>query len=311
MNVKLMLSRVLTANCSGLVASLRIFTLLSITFRQKRLDKILGSVVIILTAARQPNRENQNAAGEKQFRQAAGVTAKRNTQPPPAGCTASSVPEQRILRSQRLAAGEIRDATTGPCGQAGGFSNGQGVRFLPPVVLPSRIGLRAKRLARITSPEARSEKRSQAHSGSDEVRGRATKRGAITEFRSAGSTGTAKLPPESAPPQHRTAASAGKKTPISLPRAHAAEPFEKDGLIGAYEELRSQILNGQRGAGLALFMRRGMSEWMNACSLRVAPFPAKEFTAAPDKAVLPQGARTEIVLIVAGMLLHGCQERVS
>jgi len=49
---------------------------------------------------------------------------------------------------------------------------------------------------------------------------------------------------------------------------------------------------------------------MNACSLCVAPSPAKEFTATPDEAVLPQGARTEIVLILAGMVLHGCQERV-
>jgi len=49
---------------------------------------------------------------------------------------------------------------------------------------------------------------------------------------------------------------------------------------------------------------------MNACSLCVAPSPPKEFTATPDEAVLPQGARTEIVLILAGMVLHGCQERV-
>ena len=97
---------------------------------------------------------------------------------------------------------------------------------------------------------------------------------------------------------------------MSLPPAHAAESLGKDGLIAAYEELRRQLLNGQRGPGLALFMRRGMREWMNACSLCVAPSPTKEFTAAPDEAVLPQGAHTEIVLILAGMLLHGCQERV-
>jgi hypothetical protein len=82
-------------------------------------------------------------------------------------------------------------------------------------------------------------------------------------------------------------------------------------LIAAYEELRRQILNGQRGPGLALFMRRGMREWMNACSLCVAPSATQKVTAAPDEVILPQGARTEIVLILAGMLLHGCQERVS
>jgi hypothetical protein len=310
MTVKLMLSGVLAANHIGLVVLDSICVLLSITFRQKRLDKIPAYVVIIFTAATQPNRENENAAGEKQLRQAEGVTATRNTQPPPAGCAPSFVPEQRILRSQRLAAGEIRDATTGPCGQAGGFPNGQGVWILPPVVLPSGIYLRARWFVRITSPEAWSEKRSQAHSGSDEVRGRTANPGAITEFRSAGRAGAAQLPRESAPPQRRAATSAGKKTPISLLPAHTAAPLEKDGLIAAYEELRGQIMNRQRGPGLALFMRRGMREWMNACSLYLAPSPTKEFTAAPDEAVLPQGARTEVVLILAGMLLHGCQERV-
>jgi len=81
-------------------------------------------------------------------------------------------------------------------------------------------------------------------------------------------------------------------------------------LIAAYEELRRQILNGQQGPGLALFMRRGMREWMNACSLCLAPSPTKEFSAA-NEAVLPQDARTDMVLILAGMLLNGCQERVS
>ena len=97
---------------------------------------------------------------------------------------------------------------------------------------------------------------------------------------------------------------------MSLPPAPTAAPLRKDGLIAAYEELRRQLLNGQRGPGLALFMRRGMREWMNACSLCVAPSSTKEFTTTPDEAVLPQGARTEIVLILAGMLLQGCQERV-
>ena len=95
-----------------------------------------------------------------------------------------------------------------------------------------------------------------------------------------------------------------------MPPVHSAAPLGKDGLIAGYEELRRQLLNGERGQGLALFMRRGMREWMNACSLCVAPSPTKEFTAAPDEAVVPQGARTEIVLILAGMLLQGCQERV-
>lgn len=309
MNVKRMLSDVLVANAGELLVNRELFPILAIIFQQKRLDKVSANVVIIFTEIRPPNRDDKNATGENRPRQAEDVTATRNPQPSPARCASSFVPEQRLLRSQRRGAGEIRDAATGASGQAGGFPNGQGVRFLPPIVLPSRICFRAGRSAWITSPEARSKKRSQAHSGSDGVRGQAADRGAITEFHSAGRASAAQLPTESAPPQHRAAASAGKKT-ISLPPSRVAEPFEKDGLIAAYEGLRGQILNGQRGPGLALFMRRGMREWMNACSLCVAPSPTKEFTAAPDEAVLPQGARTEIVLILAGMLLHGCQEGV-
>src|SRR5262250_2761126 len=144
MSVKSMMSGVLPVSRAGLVVYFNLYPNLSITFRQKRLDNMPISVVIIFTAATKPDRENKNAAGEKQRRQAEGVTATRNTQPPPARCASSSVPGQRLLRSQRLGAGEIRDATTGPSGQAGGFPNGQGVWVLSSVVLPSGICLHRK-----------------------------------------------------------------------------------------------------------------------------------------------------------------------
>jgi hypothetical protein len=51
-------------------------------------------------------------------------------------------------------------------------------------------------------------------------------------------------------------------------------------------------------------MRSGLGEWMNACSAS-APLPTKVTEAEP---VVPQGLHTEIVLILAGMLLHGHQE---
>jgi hypothetical protein len=68
MTVKLMLSGALAANGTGLVALRSIYELLSITFREKRLDKTPLYVVIIFTSDTQPNRENENVAGEKQLR---------------------------------------------------------------------------------------------------------------------------------------------------------------------------------------------------------------------------------------------------
>jgi hypothetical protein len=54
-----------------------------------------------------------------------------------------------------------------------------------------------------------------------------------------------------------------------------------------------------------------MQELMNACSLCAAPPPTKVLAVANDDTVLPQGVRTEVVLILAGMLLHSCQESRS
>jgi hypothetical protein len=95
---------------------------------------------------------------------------------------------------------------------------------------------------------------------------------------------------------------------MMAPTSPTAAPTDKNALIAAYEELRRQFLNRQLGPGLTLFMHRGMREWMNAYSLWVAPPPVSAPITPDNTAVLPQGVRTEIVLILAGMLLHGCQE---
>jgi hypothetical protein len=79
-------------------------------------------------------------------------------------------------------------------------------------------------------------------------------------------------------------------------------------LVAGYEELRRQVLSGYRGSGWALFLRRGMKEWMNAFSICAAPTPTKVFVPTDGAASIPQGLRTEVVLILAGMLLHGRQE---
>lgn len=84
---------------------------------------------------------------------------------------------------------------------------------------------------------------------------------------------------------------------------------DKDALIAAYEELRRRFLSRQQGPGLTLFMRRGMREWINAYSLYVCSPPAPAVLTTPnDHAVLPHGVLAEVVLILAGMLLHDCHE---
>jgi hypothetical protein len=57
--------------------------------------------------------------------------------------------------------------------------------------------------------------------------------------------------------------------------------------------------------------RRGIRELMNTCSICAAPPPTDVLAVADGDAVLSQGVRTEVVLILAGMLMHSCQEARS
>jgi hypothetical protein len=306
MNVKQILSGAVQENVLERSRIITYYRMIASSFRQKAIDKLPVFVIIIFTWFRGLKSEAaQSAASEKQTRQARDLTATRNLQSPPARCNPSAVSGQRVLRCPRLGPSEIRDAATGPCGQEVGFTNGQGVWFLAAVVLPSRIQFRAKWPVRIAAWEAWPEKWPQTHSGSDEIRSRAADRGSVAGFRSARGGGEPEVRLAGASPQHRAAASAGKKTPLSPPSPFTPAPPDQDGLVAAYEDLRSQFLSGQRGPGLALFLRRGMRELMNICSLSAAP-PALPTVA--NDAVLPQGVRTDVVLILAGMLLHRCQE---
>jgi hypothetical protein len=88
-----------------------------------------------------------------------------------------------------------------------------------------------------------------------------------------------------------------------------------DGLIARYEELRQQVLGRPwaipRGQGLALLMRSGMSGWMQAwaqCVVEVAAPPKEQLG---DDAIFPVAMHREVTLILAGMVLHGCQDALA
>jgi hypothetical protein len=51
-----------------------------------------------------------------------------------------------------------------------------------------------------------------------------------------------------------------------------------------------------------------MWEWMHVCSVCNSTLPIKVCARPEAEPMIPQGLQTEIVLILAGMLLHGYQE---
>jgi hypothetical protein len=77
-----------------------------------------------------------------------------------------------------------------------------------------------------------------------------------------------------------------------------------DALRSSYEDLRAQVLAVSRGPGFALFLSHGMCEWMEVCSSYTAVVAVTEPVAATaNPQLMPPGMRSEIVAILAGMLL--------
>ncbi len=87
-----------------------------------------------------------------------------------------------------------------------------------------------------------------------------------------------------------------------------------DGLIARYEELRGQALgrSATHGQGLAMFMRRGMSVWMQAWSQCLpppcVPAPARS---RDDQEICPVQLHREVVMLLAGMVLFARKEALA
>ena len=85
----------------------------------------------------------------------------------------------------------------------------------------------------------------------------------------------------------------------------AAIPLADRRLVAAYEDIRSQAVQGwRRGPGLALMMARGLRCWMEACSQLFAK--EGSCTQVPDRAAppVPSGFNGELVVLLASMLLR-------
>lgn len=83
-------------------------------------------------------------------------------------------------------------------------------------------------------------------------------------------------------------------------------------LLEHYEALRREALDGtrisERGHGLALFLARGMSAWLDAL-MALTPTPSQGSAVAAEKPPLdrapipPPSVRAELTMMLAGMVL--------
>jgi hypothetical protein len=94
-----------------------------------------------------------------------------------------------------------------------------------------------------------------------------------------------------------------------------SQPCHRNDLVDHYERLRRGALGspslGGEGFGLALFLRRGMTAWIEAwseCASRVEPGTRSEPRV--DEPI-PADTRTQITALLAGMILCLQQEATS
>jgi hypothetical protein len=83
-------------------------------------------------------------------------------------------------------------------------------------------------------------------------------------------------------------------------------------LVAAYEEIRSQAVQGwRRGPGLALMMARGFRCWMEACSQLFAN--EGSCTQVPDRPApaMPSGFHGELVVLLASLLRRRASKGVA
>jgi hypothetical protein len=85
-----------------------------------------------------------------------------------------------------------------------------------------------------------------------------------------------------------------------------------DSLIARYEDLRRQALGrfGAQAQGLALFMRRGMSAWMQAWSQCVAP-PQSPVQPPQTQEICPVQLHADLATLLANMVLFARQEAIA
>ena len=73
-----------------------------------------------------------------------------------------------------------------------------------------------------------------------------------------------------------------------------------------YEDLRREVLDGDPGFayGLAIFLRRGMTSWLDTLETYAEPISPR--ASAPSPKLLPPDARGHVVHVLAGMVLDLC-----
>lgn len=266
-------------------------------YEQKQLDKFQECNIIVLTACHVRPATAQTIASARQSH-AQSATRGRQT---------LGVSGQRVLRCRRFIASEIRDVAARRDRQTARQPGGQGIRDVSPLLLSSTGRVSGSRARRAVAAQTRAPIRSQADTGTDDVR-RATSSSRAGHLQCA----IGRSDPRTAchfrsSAQYRPSAPASKKTPLS---AETVSPASTDHwFVAAYEDLRRQAVEGWRqGLGFGILVSRGLRCWMEVCGQLL---DTRSQTPPHSETALPPTVRNEVVILLAGILLHRARKVIA
>lgn len=267
---------------------------------QKELDITLDGNIILFTASHGNRAANQTIVASP-----AGYA-----EPSPRRGPRRELSCERVLRSRRSAAGQVRDAAAGGRRQAAGQPGSQGVRLLAPVALSGAGSISRIWSCRAVATQTGAPIRAQADRRTHAVCGGTPDRRAGNLQPSAGRASRTTVRRLGSPAQHRSSTAAPKKTSVSPEPTSFCLADRR--LVAAYEELRCQAVQGwRRGPGLALIMARGFRCWMEACSQLLASECSRMQDPDQPAPSMSSGFRGELILLLASMLLHSVSKGIA
>lgn len=273
------------------------------------LDRSAFMMIIIIFTAVPCSDRGADADQRSQTRSSA---ATRHSEPTPRRSHGSTVCQRQFLRFPRSRPSQVRDAS--PSAERGRLGNRHRDRFrlLSALVLSGAVGFRRGWAGRLSAAQARPQAGTQADRRDLDLRPLHPPERALRVNHRTGALDPAAFRDQASSAKYRTPPEAlSKKTSLS---ESGEQRTTKPDLTEQYEQLRYAATTGWahegERLGLALFLRRGITAWMQARSSRtdcVATNPPGQ----PAAAIVPIDLQTQIATLVAGMILDRQQEKAT
>ncbi len=241
-----------------------------------------------------------------------GAWAKWHFKCPSRGCYGRFIFGERVFRSPRPGAGQVRDASAGSGGWSICFNSGENIRLFSGVILSDTAGIQPTRISRPYAASTRTQACSQVDRRCYVIRFSLQKQKIFLAGDRFSESHKTAVWFERTSSQHRTSVAATVKK-------KAVNFFEPDTCLDhcveRYEQLRRMVLEGRdyccQGWGLALLIHRGFTAWIYAFSKMESSQQESVayVTLAPDKTCLaiPDTIRGQMIMAISEMALGTLQ----